>query len=47
MASLPILEVLLSNNVYCKFITNTLQEYDFFKLKDTLFWGAIHIDFEN
>lgn len=47
MASSPISEVLPSDDVYRKFVTDTLQEYSLSKLEDTLLWGAMHADFEN
>ena len=46
MESSPISEVLPSNNVDCKFVTNKLQEYSFFELEDAFFWGAMHADFD-
>ena len=47
MASSSISKVLPSDDVYCKFILDTLQEYAFSELEDALFWGAIHSDFKN
>ena len=47
MASSPISEVLPSDDVYCKFILDTLQEYALSELENALLWGAIRSDFEN
>ena len=47
MASLPILKVFPSDDVYRKFILDTLQEYALSKLEDTFFSGAMRLDFEN
>lgn len=47
MASLPITEVLLFDDVYRKLILNTLQKYTLSKLEDGFFFGAIRSNFEN
>ena len=47
MASLHISEVLPSNDVYRKFILDTLQEYALSKLEDVFLWGTMRSDFKN
>ena len=47
MANSPNLEVILPNKDYRRLATNAFQEYACFDLEDSLFWEAIHIDFEH
>ena len=47
MANSHISKIFLFNNIYCKFILNTLQECAFSELKNIFFWGAIYSNFKN
>ena len=47
MVSLPISEVFPFDDVYCKFILDTLQEYALSKLEDAFFCGTMCSDFKN
>lgn len=42
-----ILEVVPFYNHYYKFVYNIFQKYALFKLKNSIFWNAININFKN
>lgn len=42
MANSSISEVFLSNNIYCKFILNILEEFTLFKYKN-IFFGVLYV----